>query len=56
MTGAGMPGTTGAGDRPHLLGKAVSLRDRGRVDAWIAIDKLHGWGRTSIAAGTPAGA
>ena len=39
----------------HYTGAPYKRRDRGRVDAWIAIDKVHGWGRTSIAAGTPAG-
>jgi PPOX class probable F420-dependent enzyme len=44
----------------HYTGKAYRRRDRGRVDAWIEIDRLHGWGTagattggsTSVAAGT----
>lgn len=37
----------------HYTGAPYKRRDRGRVDAWIAIDRLHGWGRTSVAAGRP---
>lgn len=38
----------------HYTGSPYKRRDRARVDAWIAIDRIHGWGRTSVAAGTPA--
>lgn len=37
----------------HYTGSPYKRRDRARVDAWIAIDKVHGWGRTSVAPGTP---
>lgn len=38
----------------HYTGSPYQRRDRARVDAWIAIEKVHGWGRTSVAASTPA--
>lgn len=38
----------------HYTGKPYRRRDRRRVDAWIEIERLHGWGRTSVAKGTPA--
>jgi PPOX class probable F420-dependent enzyme len=38
----------------HYTGSPYKRRDRGRVDAWIAIDRIHGWGRTSVAAGSRA--
>ncbi|MFF6997273.1 PPOX class F420-dependent oxidoreductase [Streptomyces sp. NPDC008313] len=28
----------------QYLGKPYAQRDRGRVDAWIEIDRWHGWG------------
>lgn len=28
----------------HYGGKAYPVRDRGRVNAWIEIDRWHGWG------------
>ena len=28
----------------HYLGRAYPDRDRGRVSAWIEIDRWHGWG------------
>ncbi|SCK08310.1 PPOX class F420-dependent oxidoreductase [Streptomyces sp. WMMB 322] len=28
----------------HYLGKQYPRRDRGRVSAWIGIDRWHGWG------------
>ncbi|MCB5907411.1 PPOX class F420-dependent oxidoreductase [Streptomyces pinistramenti] len=28
----------------HYLGKPYPQRDRGRVSAWIEIDRWHGWG------------
>ncbi len=28
----------------HYTGKAYPQRDRGRVSAWIEIDRWHGWG------------
>ncbi|MFI7099603.1 PPOX class F420-dependent oxidoreductase [Streptomyces sp. NPDC050161] len=28
----------------HYLGKRYPRRDRGRVSAWIEIDRWHGWG------------
>ncbi|WP_064458412.1 PPOX class F420-dependent oxidoreductase [Streptomyces hygroscopicus] len=28
----------------HYLGKDYPQRDRGRVSAWIGIDRWHGWG------------
>ena len=39
----------------HYTGSPYKRRDRARVDAWIAIERIHGWGRTSVAAGKPAG-
>jgi PPOX class probable F420-dependent enzyme len=39
----------------HYTGSPYKRRDRARVDAWIEIERIHGWGRTSVAAGTPAG-
>lgn len=38
----------------HYTGSPYRRRDRGRVDAWIEVERLHGWGRTSVARGTPA--
>jgi PPOX class probable F420-dependent enzyme len=38
----------------HYNGAPYKRRDRRRVDAWIEIERLHGWGRTSVAKGTPA--
>lgn len=28
----------------HYTGKPYSKRDRGRVSAWIEVDRWHGWG------------
>ena len=28
----------------HYLGQQYSQRDRGRVSAWIEVDRWHGWG------------
>ena len=28
----------------HYGGRAYPVRDRGRVNAWIEIDRWHGWG------------
>ncbi|MGC0422032.1 PPOX class F420-dependent oxidoreductase [Embleya sp. AB8] len=28
----------------HYTGKEYPLRDRGRVSAWVRIDRWHGWG------------
>jgi PPOX class probable F420-dependent enzyme len=39
----------------HYTGSPYKRRDRARVDAWIAIERIHGWGRTSVASGKPAG-
>ena len=33
----------------HYTGKPYAVRDRPRVNAWIAIDRWHGWGRTKAA-------
>jgi PPOX class probable F420-dependent enzyme len=30
----------------HYRGRAYPRRDRGRVNAWIEIDRWHGWGKT----------
>ncbi len=38
----------------HYTGSPDRRRDRGRVDAWLEVERLHGWGRTSVARGTPA--
>jgi PPOX class probable F420-dependent enzyme len=29
----------------HYTGRAYPVRDRPRVDAWIEVDRWHGWGR-----------
>jgi hypothetical protein len=29
----------------HYTGRPYAARDRGRVSAWIEIDRWHGWGR-----------
>ena len=34
----------------HYTGRPYRNRDRGRVDAWIAIDSLHAWGDVRRAA------
>ena len=31
----------------HYRGKDYAVRDRGRVNAWIEIDRWHGWGKVS---------
>ena len=40
------PGLSGI-DRlaKHYTGRPYRNRERGRVNAWIAIDRWHGWGR-----------
>ncbi|HET7398160.1 MAG TPA: TIGR03618 family F420-dependent PPOX class oxidoreductase [Intrasporangium sp.] len=34
----------------HYTGKPYGVRDRGRVSAWIEIDRWHAWGRLKQAA------
>ncbi|MCW2498946.1 MAG: class F420-dependent enzyme [Frankiales bacterium] len=36
----------------HYTGKPYPVRDRGRVSAWIVIDRYHGWGAKKDASGT----
>ena len=31
----------------HYTGQPYRVRDRGRVSAWIEIDRWHGWGATA---------
>jgi PPOX class probable F420-dependent enzyme len=31
----------------HYRGRDYSVRDRGRVNAWIEVDRWHGWGKVS---------
>lgn len=31
----------------HYTGNAYPKRDRGRVSAWIEVDRWHGWGATA---------
>jgi len=33
----------------HYTGQPYRVRDRGRVSAWIEIDRWHGWGATATA-------
>ena len=34
----------------HYTGREYRRRDRGRVDAWIEVDRLHGWGKVARSA------
>ena len=34
----------------HYTGDAYRVRDRGRVSAWIEIDRWHGWGSAALSA------
>jgi len=38
----------------HYTGREYRRRDRGRVDAWIEVDAIHGWGDLGRAAGRSA--
>ena len=31
----------------HYTGNPYPVRDQPRVDVWISIDKVHGWGATA---------